>query len=373
MPLSDRLHVLGAVTTMARFARKSSATDALVAETDSISLQRIDEAAGLGRPGGLGVTNAEREFDSLGHEQEESWPADGEAAARPASVRAARYDQAAEAGRFLLKDHRDEVTDARQSYQHAAQTLLPYVRRSPADAWRYGAGWVLLGLGDTSGVWGAAIWLGEIPLIALGQALATGFAAVTAGLVGGEFQELRQAKARRRDPDSLSSDELRYQRLFVGADAGLGVTKLVARISLTIVVLVAIAVFALRAGTEGLLAGVTFGGLAAATALGSFVSSYVHGDEVADLIGNYRKLYHAATRRHRRLARNRDLSQHASAVEESTSISREYDTRGRAASHKVTALKYRMLRRNPQVVGHGEGTTETSGLIGRRSRKDGAA
>ena len=373
MPFGDRLHVLGAVTTMARFAREASATDALVAEADSISLQRIDEAAGLGRPGGVGVTNAEREFESLASEQEQSWLAEGEAASRTASVRAARYDEAAKAGRFLLADHSDEVTEARQSYQHAAQTLMPYVRRSPADAWRYGTGWALLGLGDTAGVWGAAIWLGEIPLIALGQALATGFAAVTAGLVGGELQELRQARARRRDSDSLSSDERQYQRLFVGADAGLGVTKLVGSISLTIVVLVAIAIFALRAGTEGLLAGVTFGGLAAATALGSFVSSYVHGDEVADLIGSYRKRYDAASRRHRGFARNRDLSQHASAVEESTSISREYDTRGRAASHKVTALKYRMLRRNPQVVGHGEGTTETSGVIGRRSRKDGAA
>lgn len=52
---------------MTRFIRDTSATDALVAETDSISLQRIDEAAGLGRPGGLGVTNAEREFESIGH------------------------------------------------------------------------------------------------------------------------------------------------------------------------------------------------------------------------------------------------------------------------------------------------------------------
>ena len=373
MPVSDRLHVLGAVTTMARFARKTSATDALVAEADSISLQRIDEAAGLGRPAGLGVTNAEREFDSLGHEQEESWRADGEKASRTALVRAAGYDQAAEAGLFLLKDHSDEVTAARQSYQHAAQTLLPYVRRAPADTCRYVAGYGLLGLGDASAIVNCSVLLGDIPLFAVGQALATGFAAVTAGLVGGELQELRQAQARRRDPDSLSSDELRYQRLFVGADTGLAVTKLVAGISLTIVVPVAIAVFALRTGTEGLLAGVTFGGLAAATALGSFVSSYVHGDEVADLIGNYRKRYHAATRRHRRLGRNRDLSRQARALEKSSSISREYDRRALAASHRVTASKYRMLRRNPQVVGHGEGTTETSGVIGRRSRKDGAA
>jgi hypothetical protein len=373
MRFGDRLHVRGPVTTMTRFTREASATDALVAETDSISLQRIDEAAGLGRPGGLGVTNAEREFESIGHEQEESWLAEGEAAARTASVRAARYDEAVIAGRFLLTDHSDEVTSARQSYQHAAQTLMPYVRRSPADAWRYGAGWALLGLGDTAGVWGAAIWLGEIPLIALGQALATGFAAVTAGLAGGELQELRQARARRRDPDSLSPDERQYQRLFVEADAGLGLTKIVGGVSLTVVVLVAIGVFALRAGTEGLLAGVTFGALAAATALGSFVSSYVHGDEVADLIGSYRKRYDAARRRHRGLARNRDLSRHASAVEESTSIWREHDARGRAAAQKVTALKYRMLRRNPQVVGHGEATTQSSGLIGRRARKDGAA
>jgi hypothetical protein len=60
-------------------------------------------------------------------------------------------------------------------------------------------------------------------------------------------------------------------------------------------------------------------------------------------------------------------------VEESTSIWREHDARGRAAAQKVTALKYRMLRRNPQVVGHGEATTQAGGLIGRRARKDGAA
>lgn len=350
---------------------RTDALSGLLAETDAVVLQRIDEAAGLGRPGGLGTTYAEHEYDTLADEQAISWPAEGEAASRAAQIRAASSGDAAKAASFLVDQDKAGVTAARDDYLHAAHTLTPYVRRSPRDHIRYGAGWVLLGLGDTAGVWGAAIWLGEVPLIALGQAVATGFAAVTAGLAGGELQELRQAQRREREPESLSADERRYQRLFVGADKGLGITKIASGISFAVVALVAVAVFALRAGTEGLLAGFTFGGLAAATALGSFISSYVHGDEVADLIATYLRAYLDAQRLLQRLADASGLSGYAGATTEADSISREYDARGQAAHRKVTALKYRMLRRNPQVVGHGEATVDA--VIGRRSRLDGAA
>ena len=44
------------------------AVDDLIELTDSIGLQRIDEAAAVARPAGVGVTHAEREFDALADE-----------------------------------------------------------------------------------------------------------------------------------------------------------------------------------------------------------------------------------------------------------------------------------------------------------------
>ena len=345
--------------------------DALLAQADAVSLQRIDEAHGVGRPGGLGVTYAEQEFDQLAQEQESSWPAQGELAARSARVRAARAEPAAQAAGFLLEQHQREVSEAADQYQHATRTLQPYLHRSPGDLWRYLITWVVLGLGDTAGVWGAAIWLGEIPAIALGQAVACGFAAVTSGLAGGELGNHRRSQARQRDQESLGEDERRYWPLFAGSKAP---PRLIAALGLAIVVLVAVAVFALRTATEGLLAGMTFGALAAATALGSFVSCYVHADEVADLLAGYRRRHLAAMRRHQRLAGSRALSRAAASTVEADSVLREHEQRGQAASLRVGALKFRMLRRNPQVVGHGSGSEpEVHGLIGRRNRLDGAA
>jgi hypothetical protein len=218
---------------------------------------------------------------------------------------------------------------------------------------------------------GAAIWLGEIPLVALGQAIACGFAAVTAGLAGGELSTHRRAQARQRDHESLTPDEARYWPLFAG---GQSPPRLAASLGVGIVVLVAVAVFALRVSTEGLMAGLTFGALAAATALGSFVNCYVHADEVADLLDGYRVRYLVAIRRHRRLAGTRPLATVAAASTEAESLVREHQERGQAAALRVGAAKFRMLRRNPQVVGHGMPTgVDAHGLVGRRNRMDGAA
>lgn len=351
--------------------RHQGNTEEWLAHESDAGMRQTDEPAGHGRPGNLGDTYDELKFDALGNQQVKEWSADGVAASRPAQVRKHKSDGAASATTYVVGENQETVSEAKNAYLHAAKTLMPFVRRSPHDHIRYVLGWLLLGLGDTAGVWGAAIWLGEVPYVALGQAVATGFAAVTAGLVGSELQDFRQSRLRQRSTESLSEDLQRYQRLFVGPDSGRSITKIVVSISATIVVLIAVAVFALRAGTEGLLAGFTFGGLAAATALGSFISSYAHADEVADLIATFYKTYRRALRFHVRLASASVLSRNAGAVGEVDSILREYEARGDAARQKVIALKYRMLGRNPQVVGHGEAVPET--VIGRRSRVDGAA
>jgi len=332
----------------------ATAVDQLVAETDGISLQRIDEAASVLRPANLGVTHGEREFDALGEEQAAAWPAEAEVASRPPRVAAARVTRSAEEAGFAVQAHHDDLESIRKAKEHAFQALMPFVRRSPHDDARYWLSWAGLGLGDTAGVWGAAISLGEIPELALGQALATGLAAVTAGLVGGELRLLAHAKSRQRDPDSLTEDERRYRRLFEGAEAEVAMTKLAAYTAVTVGVLVTASIFALRAATEGSLAGIAFGCMAFATALASFISSYIHADEVADLLATYDRRYRIALKRHARASKARPISRYAAADTEAASIEREYAHRGDAAVRKVEACKHRMLRRNPQVVGHGD-------------------
>jgi hypothetical protein len=346
---------------------------ALTAEADAVALQRIDEAAGLGRPTGLGTTYAESEYRALGEEQELIWPAEGEATARPSQVRAEGLQTQADAASFLLSGHRSEVSESQTGYQHAVKTLTPYLRRDSSARYRYWAGWVFLGLGDTAGVWGAAISLGEVPLIALGQALATGFATVTAGQAGADLKDLRMARQRQRDPDTLMPDEQRYQRLFVGMEQGISVIRVVLWLSVAIVGLLTMGICTLRLSVEGSVAGLSFGALAAVTALGSFVSAYSYTDEVADLIATTEHRYRKAVRQHCKLAKVCNLQKSAEAREEARSLGAEYSLRGNAASKRIESLSYRVLRRNPQVVGHGQATGDPGVVIGRRSRNGGAS
>ncbi|MCA1705337.1 MAG: hypothetical protein LC808_19600, partial [Actinobacteria bacterium] len=250
------------------------AAEAWTREADAVSLPRLDEVGGHPRPSGIGVTYAEQEYLALAEEQELIWPAEGEREARPFQVRARGLDSAGAATEFLLGESETEVRQAHADYQHAARVLTPYVRREPGAKLRYWLCWPLLILGDMAGVWSAAVVLGDIPEIAFWQALASGLAAGCAGLVGSELKDMRMAWARRRDLETLSDDERRYQRLFSGSDGGVGLVKLIGLLSITVVALLAVGIFALRSGIEGGLSGVTFGLLAAATAMGSGLLGY---------------------------------------------------------------------------------------------------
>lgn len=354
--------------------RVSSAheVDAWVREADAVSLPRLDEVGGHARPANLGPTYAEQEYDALAEEQVSAWAAEGERAARQFSVPARGLDVATSAAAFLLAQHEDEVRAAQGTYQHAAQVLQPYVRREPGAKLRYWICWPLLALGDASGMLSAAIILGDIPWVAAGQALSSGLAAACAGLVGAELQHRQAASARQRDPDKLSDDERRYRRLFAGPGSA-GMVRLVGAVSLLVVVLMAVGIFALRTSVEGSTAGLTFGLLAAATALGSGLLGYSAADEVADLLTTMAKRVHRADARHRVLAGVAVIRRQSEAVEAARSVQAEYQHRGQAAQRRVMSLRWRVLRRNPQVVGHGLPTGDQSGVVGRRPRRSGAA
>lgn len=349
------------------------AVEGWLREADAISLPRLDEVGGHPRPTGVGTSYAEQEYHTLADEQELSWPAEGERAARRFQVRARGLDRMGMATDFLLGENETEVRQARADYQHAATVLTPHVRREPGAKPRYWIVWPLLALGDASGVLSAAITLGDIPWVAAGQALSSGLAAACAGLFGTELKHRQLAHARRRDPDTLSDDERRYQRLFTSGDTGLGVVKLVGLLSLTVVFLLAVAVGALRSSTEGDSSGLTFGLLAAATAVGSALLGYSAADEVADLLATYRKRVAHAEKRHLALAAGRPARRQAEAEETARSMHAEHQLRGQAAGKRVESLSWRVQRRNPQVFGHGFPTGEQSGVIGRRTRRGGVA
>jgi len=347
--------------------------DAWTHEADMVSLPRLDEVGGHPRPCGLGVTYAEEEYHALADEQELTWPAEGERAARRYQVRARGCDRASAATAFLLGESEQDVREAHADHQHAARVLMPYVRRGPGEKLRYWLCWPLLWFGDTAGVWSAAVIHGEIVYIAFGQAFAAGLAAVCAGLVGSELKDLRMARARRRDAESLSEDELRYRRLFTGTDEGVGIVKLIGLLSLTVVALLAVGIFALRSGIEGSLSGLTFGLFAAATAIGSGLLGYSASDEVADLLSALAKHARRAEKRHLKFASASPPKLQAEAEEAARSILAEYQLRGQAAGKRVESLGWRIQRRNAQVLGHGYPAGEPGGIIVRRPHRGGLA
>jgi hypothetical protein len=354
-------------------ATPAGALGAWIGEADAVVLQRYDEIGGHPRPSGIGRTYAELEYDALAEEQELAWPAEGEHDARPFATRARGLDSPAAATEFLLTESAKEVQAAHVDWQHAAKILTPYVRHESWAKLRYWICWPVLWLGDMAGVWSAAVANGDIPAIAFGQACAAGLAGACAGLVGAELKHRQTMRARQRDPETLTENERRYQRLFTGGTGGIGVVKLVGGLSVTVVVLLAVAIFNLRSSVEGTAAGLTFGLLAAATAIASGLLGYSAADEVADLLAAFARRVRHAEKRHVTLAGTKAVRVRAEAEEAARSIRAEYGLRGQAAGKRVESLNWRVQRRNAQVVGHGFPTGEQSGVIGRRTRRGGAA
>lgn len=356
-----------------RASLPADTTEAWIAEADTISVPRIDEAGAQPRPSTLGVSYVEQEYHARADEQELAWPAIGEAAARPFQTEARGLDRQTAAVERLLTDKETEVREARADYQHAARVLGSLVRREPGGKLRYWLCWPVLWFGDTAGIWSAAITNGDIPYVAFGQACSAGLAAACAGLVGSELRDIRMARARQRDPDSLSKDEQRYQHLFTAGAGGLGIVKLIGGLSLLVVALLAVGICALRSSIEGDASGLTFGLLAAATAIGSGLLGYAASDQVADLLANYRKRVVWAEKDFLTLAASKQLRRRAAAEETARSIHAEHKLLGQAAARCMEFLAARVQRRNPQVFGHGVPTGEQSGIIGRRARRGSAA
>jgi hypothetical protein len=324
-------------------------TDELVV----VELRAIDEAQAIPRPQGVERFYLEEVVEKKAAEQPLRWAARGEAEARHWQAAAARCEHAATVSASSVAAQQELVASARERYELTAQALGAYTRRAPGEKLPYYLRWLLILGGDVAGVAGAAIMLGETVPLAVLQAIASGTAAITSGLLAQEVKDSRLARKRERSPRDLTSDERRFVHLFRGGDGGERIVKPVVLVGALTGALIAGSIFALRGSTEGSTAAWAFGLLAAAIALASWANVYHYTDEVSDLIDARRADYERELKRLGRLVDTGAIAERDVAIATATSIRAESASRGLAAQKAVEATGGQLLNDNADVAGHG--------------------
>lgn len=313
-------------------------------------------------PGGMSVrpdtaeSYVEQEFGHYAEEQYDKHDADGIHEATSAHEQAASLELRADKAKRRAEENAPRLKAMQEQHDHAWHWLLPFVHRAPGAHGLYLTWFLLLMLGDTAGVFGAALMWGELWPVALAQALSSGAAAVAAGWSGADVRERRDAKARAHvaSTTDLPGDLSRYPSLFAPVPEERDTYGVLLAVAAMVVVFLATAIFALRAAVEvSLLAGFIFGGLAAATALGSFVNSWRHADQISDLLERFTEKYEVTVEEHTQLILDPAPAQRDGAATRATLIEAYHQKLGVAAKHGVLALSVGILRRNPQIFGHG--------------------
>ncbi|OYN77674.1 hypothetical protein CG716_17420 [Mycolicibacterium sphagni] len=313
----------------------------------------VDRASAVVRPAAIDKTYLELAHDALALEQHHLFVAEGEVRSRPEQDRAAALAFRAVQLKRAVERAGTAADTAAERFEQAVAALGPYVRRKATSSRGYVARTAALLIGDIAGLSGAAIALGEYPTLAVTQAISAGTATVTAGLAATQLRHLQQSAERQRDDAREALQP--YIHLFAGPGKGQRLHTAVFVIAALIALFVTIGVFALRTAIEGSLSGLTFGALATAIALASFINSWHHADPVADLVESAKHDADVADRRHRRLASGRVVGQAEQAGAHENSVTTEYTHRGLAAAAHIEADKFRALLASPDVVGHGPG------------------
>jgi hypothetical protein len=318
-----------------------------------VQLLTIGEAGAIPRPHGIEKFYLEEVVEKKAAEQPLRWAARGEAEARPWHATAARCEHAATVAVSAAGAQQEVVANARDRFELTARAIGAYTRRAPGEKLPYYLRWLLILGGDVAGVAGAAIMLGETVPLAVLQAIASGTAAITSGLLAQEVKDSRLARKREKSPRDLSSDERRFAHLFSGGDAGERIVRTVVVVGALTGALIACSIFALRGSTEGSTAAWAFGLLAAAIALASWANVYHYTDEVSDLIDARRADYLRELKRLERLVSGGTIAEHEAAIAQATSIRAEAVSRGLAAQRAVESAGRRLLNDQADIAGHG--------------------
>jgi len=362
MSIFDRNRLPTLVQTPSSTARQAtsnsytaSGPEDFAEELEGLSVIPLDEAPEFHpRPSTAGTTYVEEMGRIRAEEQLDHYRALGENLARPFKERAKEHRDAAEHEARLIDNHQPILEKAANKYHLLLDVVGDaLVRRHPRERYWYHARMLFLLLGDLVGVAGGAIILGEIPWLAVLQAMAAAVAAVTSGLLASEIKDCRLARQRRRDPKSLPDEHKRHAHLFHGPDDGEYIVRMMVFGSMTIVVLLGIGIFMLRSSTEGSAAGVVFGMIAIAVAVGSWVNTFAYTDELADKVEQAEQHLHRTTQYHQKLMALPARSIVAKAEATAKSIEKEYENLAWAAYRRVMATVYGWHAARPAIFGHG--------------------
>jgi hypothetical protein len=324
---------------------------------EAVTYPPTDETPAVAMPSTIDRGWHEPEYDKLAAEQKPLHTALGEKIARPFTVLAERWRSRHDTDRHAIDTQQDVVKRAKASLDLHNEALAGHTRREPHAKLMYLLRWALLLLGDIAGIAGAAVLLGEIPYLAVSQAVASAIAAITAGLIGNDIRDARLARRRARDPNETPEHKTPEHKTFAwvysGADVGEKIVKAMVCAAIVITLLIGVGIFTLRAGVEGSLGGTVFGCLAMAICLASALNSYTYTDEIADLLDHAYSRYERALRKLAKLAKSKAVARYNGAIAEATSIKAEHTQLGIAGAIHYEALKYGISRGNPAVMGHG--------------------
>jgi len=342
----------------------ASSPEDFVEELETLSVVPLDEAPEFHpRPATAGTTYVEELGKFRAEEQLNHYRALAENLARPFREQAGEYREAADREARLIDDHEPIVEMAMSKYHLLLDVVGDaLVRRHPRERYWYHGRMLFLLLGDLVGVAGGAIILGEIPWLAVLQAMAAAVAAITSGLLASEIKDCRLARQRRRDPKSLPAEHKRHVHLFQGPDDGEYLVRMMVFGSLTIIVLLGIGIFMLRSSTEGAAAGVVFGMIAIAVAMGSWVNTYHYTDELADKVEQAENHARRTTEYHQKLMALPLRGIVAKAEASAKSIEKEYEDLAWGAYRRVMATVCGWHAARPTIFGHGMATGQAPGL-----------
>jgi hypothetical protein len=338
------------------------------ADSEGSSFDPIDpvipptvETEAATRPPNVGKTHKESESDAASEEQLHLHEAAGESAAEPSDVEAAATKRARDSADLQTTQAEQSHAVTQEHYIKASQFLGPWVNRPDHAKLIYWARLMFLLLGDLAGISGAALLLGETYFNAFGQALSAAVAAVTLGAVGTETKRLVQSRARAVDYDESDGGFAPYRALFRGrndADRLVHVVTLVAALGTVCIV---IAIFALRAATEGASAAWCFALIAASVGLASFINSYGTTCDIGEFLDRLRSDLVESKDWLATCISNPIIARHDGAVKRSELTRAIWAARGQAAWWARQREKFAILNANPRTVGNGEAASPKQG------------
>ena len=324
-------------------------------ELEGTMMPPVDETIFVPRPPEIETTYLEDYGQRRAAEQIPLHHRDGELEARLFREEFAGLSPMAGEEQFLIDGAREDVADTRGRYRMGLRVLGQFRCRNRHERWFYFLRMLVLLGGDVVGVAGGLIMLGEIPWLAVLQALAAGAAAIASGLMAAPIKEARLARMRRKGPDDLTSDEWLFSVWFQGPDKGEYLVKVCVYGALTIIPLLFVGTLALRLSTEGTIAGLVFGCLAVAVALASWVNAYHYTDPISDLLDHLYQDFLRAKRELNELTERPARADRARAEATVASVLGAAELAGKAAEQRVLGSISRRLTTQPGIVGHGRG------------------